>query len=113
GIGYDDDIDEATDIILEEAEKHEDILDDPAPTVRMTESSESDRGALADSYVGLTSRYWIADPNRGDYLNTPGEYVTAVNNRFDAAGIDMPDPQIDLSGQYGQIPAVRIDSVDR
>ncbi|EMA49385.1 putative mechanosensitive ion channel [Halococcus morrhuae DSM 1307] len=113
GIGYDDDIEEATDIILEEAEDHPDILDDPAPTVRMTESSESDRGALADSYVGLTSRFWIADPNRGDYLKTRGEYVTAVKNRFDAVGIDMPDPQIDLSGQYGQNPAVRIESVDR
>jgi len=56
GIGYDDDIKEATDIILEEAENHPAILDDPAPTVRMTESSEPDRGALADSYVGLTSR---------------------------------------------------------
>ena len=113
GIGYDDDIEEATDIILEEAETHPDILDDPAPTVRMTESTEPDRGALADSYVGLTSRFWIADPNRADYLKTRGEYVTAVKNRFDDAGIDMPDPQIDLAGQYGQNPAVRVESADR
>ena len=112
-IGYDDDIEEATDIILEEAEHHPDILDDPAPTVRMTESSESDRGALADSYVGLTSRFWIGGPNRADYLKTRGEYVTAVKNRFDAVGIDMPDLQIDLAGQYGQNPAVRIESADR
>jgi small conductance mechanosensitive channel len=113
GIGYDDDIEEATDIILEEAEKHEDILNDPTPTVRMTESPESDRGALADSYVGLTSRFWIADPNRTSYLKTRSEYVTAVKHRFDAVNIDMPDPQIDLSGQSGQNPAVRIESVDR
>ena len=113
GIGYDDDIEEATDIILEEAENHSAILNDPAPTVRMTESSESDRGALADSYVGLTSRFWIANPNRADYLKTRGEYVTAVKNRFDAVGIDMPDPQIDLAGQYGQNPAIKIKSADR
>jgi small conductance mechanosensitive channel len=52
GIDYDDDIDEATEIIVEEAEAHDGILDDPEPSVRLTE--------LADSYVGLQSRIWIA-----------------------------------------------------
>ncbi|WP_273838621.1 mechanosensitive ion channel family protein [Halococcus sp. PRR34] len=96
GIGYDDDIETATDIIIEEAENHPDILDDPAPTVRM-----STDGALADSYVGLTSRFWIADPNRADFLETRGEYVTNVKQRFDEAGIDIPYPQVDLSGGMG------------
>jgi small conductance mechanosensitive channel len=72
GIGYDDDIERATEIIVEEAQKHPNILDDPAPTVRM-----STDGALADSYVGLTSRFWIADPNRADFLKTRGEYLTS------------------------------------
>ncbi|WP_273838550.1 mechanosensitive ion channel family protein [Halococcus sp. PRR34] len=96
GIGYEDDIETATDIIMEEAENHPDILDDPAPTVRM-----STDGALADSYVGLTSRFWISDPNRADYLKTRGEYVTNVKQRFDEAGIDIPYPQVDLSGGMG------------
>lgn len=113
GIGYENDIKEATDIIVEEAEKHDGILDDPAPTVRMTESSYPDRGALADSYVGLTSRFWVVDPNRMDYLKVRGEYLTAVKKRFDTAGIDMPDSQIDLSGQAGDNPSVRIRSADR
>jgi small conductance mechanosensitive channel len=93
GIGYEDDIEQATDIILEEAERHPDILADPAPTVRMSENP------LADSYVGLVSRFWIADPNRADFLKTRGEYVTNVKDRFDAAGIDIPYPQVDLSGR--------------
>ncbi|EMA55611.1 mechanosensitive ion channel family protein [Halococcus salifodinae] len=93
GIGYEDDIQTATDIIVEEAEKHPDILDDPTPTVRLSTDS-----ALADSYVGLTSRFWIADPNRADFLKIRGEYVTAVKKRFDDAGIDIPFPQVDLSG---------------
>jgi small conductance mechanosensitive channel len=93
GIGYEDDIEEATNIIIEEAENHPDILDDPAPTVRM-----STDGALADSYVGLVSRIWITNPNRAAFLKIRGEYVTAVKNRFDAAGIDIPYPQLDLSG---------------
>ncbi|HET7323874.1 MAG TPA: mechanosensitive ion channel family protein [Halococcus sp.] len=112
GIGYDDDIEEASDIIIEEAQRHDDILDDPAPTVRLTESSYPDRGAFADSFVGLTSRFWIGDPNRTDYLKVRGEYLTAVKKRFDAAGIDMPDPQVDLSGQSSTNPPVSIKSVD-
>jgi small conductance mechanosensitive channel len=90
GIGYEDDIEQATDIILEEAEKHDDILDDPEPSVRLTE--------LADSYVGLQSRFWIANPSRADFVRTRGEYVTDVKQRFDENDINIPYPQVDLSG---------------
>ena len=90
GIGYDDDIDGATDIILEEAEAHEDILADPEPSVRLTE--------LGDSSVGLTSRVWISDPSRSDFVKTRAEYVQAVKERFDDAGIDIPYPNRELSG---------------
>jgi small-conductance mechanosensitive channel len=90
GIGYEDDIQRATEIIVEEAENHPDILDDPAPSVRLTE--------LGDSYVGLQSRIWIANPSRADFVKTRGEYVTNVKERFDEAGINIPYPQVDLSG---------------
>ncbi|NHN47343.1 mechanosensitive ion channel family protein [Halostella sp. JP-L12] len=90
GIGYDDDIERATDIIVEEAEKHPDILDDPAPSVRLTE--------LGDSSVGLQSRIWIANPSRADYVKTRGEYVTNVKRRFDEEGIDIPYPNRTLEG---------------
>jgi small-conductance mechanosensitive channel len=90
GIGYDDDIDRATEIIVEEAEAHPDIMDDPAPSVRLTE--------LGDSSVGLQSRIWISDPSRGDYVKTRGEYVTSVKERFDAEGIDIPYPNRTLEG---------------
>ena len=90
GIGYEDDIDEATEIIIAEAENHDGILDDPAPSVRLTE--------LADSYVGLQSRIWISNPSRADFVKIRGEYVTTVKNRFDEAGINIPYPQRDVSG---------------
>ncbi|WP_375335540.1 mechanosensitive ion channel family protein [Halorussus sp. MSC15.2] len=90
GIGYDDDIDRATEVIVEEAEAHPDILDDPAPSVRLTE--------LGDSSVGLQSRIWIANPSRSDYVKTRGEYVTAVKERFDEEGIDIPYPNRTLEG---------------
>jgi len=90
GIGYDDDIEQATDIIIEEAEKHPDILEDPAPSVRLTE--------LGDSSVGLQSRIWIADPSRADFVKVRGDYVTSVKQRFDEEGIDIPYPNRTLSG---------------
>jgi small-conductance mechanosensitive channel len=91
GIGYDDDIDKATDIIIEEAEARSDIMDDPAPSVRLTE--------LGDSAVVLKSRIWIDDPSRADFVRTRGEYVKAVKERFDDEGIDFPYPNRALSGE--------------
>ncbi|PSQ00504.1 mechanosensitive ion channel protein [Halobacteriales archaeon QS_4_70_19] len=90
GIGYEDDIQQATDIIVEEAENNDDILADPEPSVRLTE--------LADSYVGLQSRFWIANPSRADFVRIRGEYVTDVKQRFDENDINIPYPQRDLSG---------------
>jgi len=90
GIGYDDDIDAARDIIIEEAENHEGIMDDPSPSVRLTE--------LGDSYVGLKSRVWIQDPSRADFVKARGEYVQTVKERFDAEGIDIPYPTRTLEG---------------
>ena len=90
GIGYDDDIDQASQIIVEEAERHPEILEEPAPSVRLTE--------LGDSDVGLQSRFWIADPSRADFVRIRGEYVTAVKARFDEEGIDIPYPVRTLEG---------------
>ena len=98
GIGYDDDIAEATDIIEEKARAHEEILDDPGVSVRLVE--------LGDSAVGLQSRWWIADPDRGDFVRVRSEYVTAVKEAFDDAGIDMPYVHRQLTGSVEVIEEV-------
>ena len=90
GISYDDDIDKATEIIVEEAEAHEGILEDPAPSVRLTE--------LGDSSVGLQSRIWIDNPSRADWVKTRGEYVQNVKQRFDEADITIPYPNRTIGG---------------
>ncbi len=90
GIGYDDDIEKATEIIVEEAEAHEGILEDPAPSVRLVE--------LGDSSVGLQSRIWIDSPTRADFVKTRGEYVQTVKERFDAEGINIPYPNRTIGG---------------
>lgn len=90
GIGYDDDIDRATDIILEEAEDFDMIMEDPGPSVRLTE--------LGDSSVGLQSRVWIDQPARSDFVKVKSEYVKAVKERFDEEGIDIPYPVRTIEG---------------
>jgi small-conductance mechanosensitive channel len=90
GIGYDDDIERASEIIVEEAEANEEILDDPAPSVRLTN--------LGDSSVELTSRIWIDNPSRADFVKTRGDYTTSVKERFDEEGIDIPYPNRTLGG---------------
>jgi small conductance mechanosensitive channel len=90
GIGYDDNIAEATTCIIDEADRHEQILNEPAPEVRVTE--------LADSYVGLQARIWIEDPSRVDFSEVRSEFITAVKRRFDAEGITIPYPHRHLAG---------------
>jgi small-conductance mechanosensitive channel len=101
GIGYDDDIEQATRIIVEEAEAHPEILsdDEHAPSVRLTN--------LGDSSVVLTSRVWISEPRRSDFVKTRGEYTTSVKERFDEEGIDIPYPNRTLSG------GLQVDGLER
>ena len=90
GIGYGDDIGHAKEAILDEVAKNGDILDEPAPNIRVSE--------LADSYVGLQTRFWIANPSRSDFVKTRSDLVEAVKERLDAEGIDMPYPYRQLTG---------------
>ena len=104
GIGYDDDIEKATDIIVEEARDDEHILSDPAPSVRLTE--------LGDSSVTLTSRIWIDDPSRADFVRTRAEYVRTVKRRFDEEGIDIPYPNRTLGGELTVSGLGEVDAVE-
>ena len=99
GISYDDDVEQASKIIVEEAEAAADILDDPAPSVRLTE--------LGDSAVVLQSRVWIADPSRADLVKTRADYVTSVKRRFDQEGVNFPYPNRTLGG------SLSIEGLDR
>jgi len=89
-IGFDDDIDEAMDIIVEEAEAQEGILSDPAPSVRLVEINEAS--------FGLQSRIWIEDPGNSDFLGIRGRFVQSVTERFEEAGITIPYPHRTVDG---------------
>jgi small conductance mechanosensitive channel len=90
GIGYEDDIEQAKEVIVEEAATVKGLKSNPEPDVILTE--------LADSYVGLTARAYIDNPSRGKYVHTLSAWVQAVKERFDAEGIDMPYPYTELTG---------------
>ena len=89
-ISFEDDIDEATDIIVEEAEKQEGILADPEPSVRLIE--------INDASFGLQSRIWISDPGESDFLGIRGRFIQSVTDRFEAEGITIPYPHRTVDG---------------
>jgi small-conductance mechanosensitive channel len=90
GIGYGDDIDGVREILLSAADDHPEILDRPAPSIRLTD--------LGESAVGLTVRFWIDDPQRTDFVRIRSEFTQSVKERFDAAGVEMPYPYRQLTG---------------
>lgn len=85
GIGYEDDIDRARNAILDEINKDDRILKDPAPTVAVVE--------LADSSVNFVVRPWV---NSANYWPVYFGLTEAMKKRFDAEGISIPFPQQDV-----------------
>jgi len=85
GIGYDDNIGQARDIIMGIIEADERILKDPAPGVAVAE--------LADSSVNLNVRPWV---NAADYWSVRPELLEHIKLQLDAAGISIPYPQQDV-----------------
>ncbi len=85
GIGYGDDINKAYSIIDNIYKAEPKILDDPAPTIAVTE--------LADSSVNLIAYAWT---KTGDWWATQLKLVKTVKEAFDKEGISIPFPQTDV-----------------
>jgi small conductance mechanosensitive channel len=85
GIGYDDDIDKAKQIMADILAEDERILKDPAPQIAMTE--------LADSSVNFVVRPWVNAP---DYWGVFMSVTEKIKKAFDANGISIPYPQRDV-----------------
>jgi small conductance mechanosensitive channel len=85
GIGYEDDIDKARDIINDVISNDERVLKDPPSQIAVSE--------LADSSVNFVTRAWV---NAGDYWGVVFDATEAVKKRFDAEGISIPFPQRDV-----------------
>jgi small conductance mechanosensitive channel len=85
GIGYEDDIDKARDIIIDILSNDERVLKDPSLQVAVSE--------LADSSVNFVTRAWV---NAADYWGVVFDATEAIKKRFDAEGISIPFPQRDV-----------------
>lgn len=85
GIGYDDDILKAKNILLELTEQDDRILKDPAPVVVVAE--------LGDSSVNFAVRPWA---KTADFWGVKFDFTEKVKLRFDEEGISIPFPQMDV-----------------
>ncbi len=85
GIGYDDNVRHATDVLMEVAGEHKLVLDEPPVMVNVDE--------LADSSVNLLCRPWVKTK---DYWAVRWDLTRQVKERFDAEGISIPFPQRDV-----------------
>lgn len=85
GIGYDDDIARAKDILADLMAQESRILADPAPAVAL--------GELGDSSINFNVRPWVAS---GDYWPVRSDLLERIKLAFDAAGISIPYPQQDV-----------------
>ncbi|HSG03789.1 MAG TPA: mechanosensitive ion channel domain-containing protein [Marinobacterium sp.] len=85
GIGYDDDLRKAKELLIEIVKSDPRVLPDPEPVVAVS--------ALADSSVNFIVRPWVKTE---DYWATYWAVTEAVKLRFDEEGISIPYPQMDV-----------------
>ena len=85
GVSYSDDLDKVRATIEELIAAEDRILDEPAPTIAVSE--------LADSSVNFVVRPWVAT---SDYWGVHFDLTEAIKKRFDEEGISIPFPQQDV-----------------
>jgi len=85
GIGYDDNIQQAKDIMMACMQEDDRILEDPAPAILVSE--------LGESSIDFAVRPWV---KTGDYWNVRSDLLQTIKERFDENGISIPYPQRDV-----------------
>ncbi len=85
GIGYGDDIDKTRSVIEKMIAADARIFKDPAPQIVVAE--------LADSSVNFKVRLWAKG---ADYWDIFFEYHENIKKTFDAEGLNIPFPQMDV-----------------
>lgn len=86
GIGYNDEIDKARNILNEIAKADKRILAEPAPLVAVSE--------LAASSVNFAVRVWV---KVSDFQDVNFDYLESVKKQFDANNITFPYPKMDVN----------------
>ena len=84
-VGYDDDLKKAKDLLNQIISADDRVLADPAPVIAVSE--------LADSSVNFVVRPWV---NAADYSAVLWDTTEKVKLAFDANGLSIPYPQMDV-----------------
>lgn len=84
-ISYSDDFEKAKAVIMDVCDKHELILKDPAPSVRVSAQSASS--------IDLTSKVWCKND---DYWTVNFDMLEQVKKAFDENEIQIPFNQLDV-----------------
>jgi small conductance mechanosensitive channel len=85
GIGYEDNIKQAQELLEQIVSAEKTVLDDPKPTIMLLE--------LGESSVDFAVRPWVKS---GDYWTTRATLLETIKTRFDQEGISFPYPQRDI-----------------
>jgi len=85
GVGYDDDLKLAREVLTRVCKNHPKVLDDPALKVFVMN--------LGDSSVDFAVRPWV---KTGDFGTVKGELLEQAKVALDAAGLNLPYPQSDV-----------------
>ena len=85
GIGYDDDFQQAKEILHNIVDEHEKVLKEPAPLIRV--------GEHGGSSININCYVWCKTE---DYWDVYYDLMEAVKTAFDEEGINIPYPQMDV-----------------
>lgn len=88
GISYQDDLLKAKQLLQQIVANHEKVLASPAAVIRIAD--------LAESSVNFEVRPWV---NRDDHGGVRAELLEQIKLAFDANGISIPYPQMDVHVQ--------------
>ncbi len=83
GVSYSTDLQKAREVILKALSEIEDVLDDPAPLVWVTE--------FADSSINLSVKAWCSREKLFDVRDIAAQ---RIKEALDEAGIEIPFPQV-------------------
>ena len=86
-VSYDDDPEQAMEIMIDAAGSNSRVLKSPAPSCNLME--------FADSGIALELRVWLIDPEEG-MANVRSAINLAIWRGFKEAGITIPYPQRDV-----------------
>lgn len=98
GVGYDDDLGVAEDVILDACRGVDGVLSDPEPQAYLV--------GLGDNAVLFDLRYWT-DPHQADVRRIEHLVFRAVKDRLDAEGLDMPFPVRTVEAAPSLVAALR------